>query len=325
MTYLSASRARLGVLLVAAGMVLSLCAIFAGAASAKKLQSLTIAYDPNPTNTSIVVAEQQGYFKKNGLNVKLTTSADTTALLPSVGKQFDLVGAGPSSILQFAAHGFHPMLVSAQTIENGTNLKNTYLIGASGVTSLKSLEGKTVGAAALSGTQYDALLWELKHAGISTSSVKVLEVPFADMSSDLASGTIQAALAINPFAAGMLAKGDPLISDPIAVTLHNQTAMSIGWVASGPWTVIHEQEITDFDKAQQEALAWMKAHTAGSQAILEKDFQLPAVAAEKYPITQYVSFKVLPTYLSAWIAPLKAIGVLPKSFDEPIGQLVYTG
>src|SRR5690348_10929784 len=51
-------------------------------------QTLRIAYNPNATNTTIVVADQQGFFKKYGLDVKLTATQNSAALIPSIGKQF---------------------------------------------------------------------------------------------------------------------------------------------------------------------------------------------------------------------------------------------
>ena len=72
--------------------------------SASAAMKLRIAYNPNPTNTTIVVAQQQGFFKQNGLNVKLTASNAAAALLPALGKQFDLITTTPTDV----AHGGRP-------------------------------------------------------------------------------------------------------------------------------------------------------------------------------------------------------------------------
>jgi len=311
-----------GVMCTALAAALSLLLAAAGTAAAAT--TLRIAYNPNATNTSIVVAVQQGYFAQHGLNVQLTTSADTTALLPAIGKQFDLVGAGPTSILQFAQQGNKPVLVGAQNIANATTDRNDYLLADKNITTLSQLAGQTVGVTSLSGTMYDALLYQLQQIGISASQVKFLVVPFADEQSDLQSGAIQATITIQPFASTLLSAGYSDLGDPVEQTIHDQTALSIGWVGYRPWVESHPKVIAEFDAAQEEALKWMAANEAGCVQILETDFQLSAVAAQKYPVTQYVAFKVKPTYLSDWVAPLKAIGALPKSFKLPISQLVYT-
>ena len=86
-------RARLG--LASATVVAGLAFSGAAASAASAAQTMRIMYNPNPTNTSIVVAQQQGFFKKNGLNVKLMTSQATAALMPALGKQFDLLTTTP--------------------------------------------------------------------------------------------------------------------------------------------------------------------------------------------------------------------------------------
>ncbi len=323
MTYSNGTRSRWAITLAGCAAALCVLLMSVGSASAAKLQTLRIVYNPNPTNTTIVVAQQQGYFKKFGINAELTTSADSTSLLPSLGKQFDIIGAGPASILQFAAGGYKPMLVAGETVEGHGALRNTYLLSNPSIKNLADLQGKTIGAASLSGTQYSALLWTLKHDGLNPSSVHVLQVPFASMANDLASGTIQAALAINPYAPKIEAAGYYDLGDPIEIAMRNQTALSIGWVASRPWALKHKPLVKDFIKSQKAALAWMKANPTAAQQVLVSSFQLPAASAAAYPLTAFVSFGVKQSYLSNWVAPLKSIGVLSPSFKTPIKQLVF--
>ena len=152
---------------------------------------MRIMYNPNPTNTSIVVAQQQGFFKKNGLNVKLMTSQATAALMPALGKQFDLLTTTPTSVLQAAAAGLKPELVGGETIEN-TKYQSSYIIGAKGITSVKQLKGQKIGVVSLAGVLYSSMLIRLHRAGLTTSDVTFVQVPFNDMNADLQSGAVQA-------------------------------------------------------------------------------------------------------------------------------------
>jgi hypothetical protein len=76
-------------------------------------------------------------------------------------------------------------------------------------------------------------------------------------------------------------------------------------------------------KAQEEAVTWIKAHPTQTEAILEKSFQLPAVAADHYPLYQYFSFGVKSNYLTDWVAPMKKIGDLSASFSPNLKKLIY--
>ena len=288
------------------------------------LTTLRIAYNPNATNTSIIVAQQQGYFKKYGLNVKLTASTATTNLLPALGKQFDLVGAGASGILQFASQGYKPILVSAETVENATTLRNTWLIGNKDITSISQLAGKTIGATSTTSTQWEGLLNMLRIVGISQSQVHFVQVPFADVQSDLQSGAIDAGIVISPFGPLLLKAGYNDLGDPAEAPVNNDLELSIGWVAYAPWAYSHEKVLKEFQEAQWAALHWMHTHDAQARQLLETQFQLSATAAAAYPLTKYVSFAVKQSYIRDWIAPLKAVGALPGNFNVPIKTLVYT-
>jgi len=285
--------------------------------------TLSIAYNPNPSNTPIVVAEKEGFFTQNGINAKLTTSQDTAALALDVGKQFDLVNTTPPTLLQAVAQGYKEELVASEDVESSSN-RDTFLIGAKGITSLKDLKGKVIGAPGLSGNLYESAVVALSKAGISKSQVKFLIVPFPDMGNDLKSGTIQAAVTIVPFNGQLLGEGGVDLGNPIESTVNNQQALDLGWAASDSWASANPTALQKFDKSQEEALAWMKTHQAATVKLLETQFQLPAIAAEHYPVVGYISYPTSAAYLTNWIAPMKAVGDLPSSFSPSASQLVYT-
>ncbi|HTT28951.1 MAG TPA: ABC transporter substrate-binding protein [Solirubrobacteraceae bacterium] len=285
--------------------------------------TLRIAYNPNPSNTPIVVAEKEGFFKQNGINAQLTTSQDTAALALDAGKQFDLVNTTPPTLLQAVAQGYKEELVASEDVESSSN-RDTFLIGAKGITSLAALKGKVIGVPGLSGNLYESAVVALHKAGLSKSDVKFLIVPFPDMGNDLKSGTIQAAVTIVPFNGQLLGEGGVDLGNPIESTVNNQQALDLGWAASDSWVAANQATLQKFDKSQEEALAWMKSHQAATVKLLETDFQLPAIAAQHYPVVGYISYPTSAAYLTNWVAPMKAVGDLPSSFNPSASQLVYT-
>lgn len=307
---------------VVAGFAIS--GAVAGPASAAS--TLRIMYNPNPTNTSIVVAQQQGIFKRNGLNVKLMTSAATAALLPAVGKQFDLLTTTPTSILQGAAAGLKPMLVGGETIET-PKLQSSYFIAAKGITSVKQLKGQKIGVVSESGALYDAAIIRLNRAGIKLNQVTFIQVPFNDMNSDLQSGTVKAVVTIYPFQGQMLGEGMSNLGNPVLqVVGKNVPAMDAGWVASAAWAKSHGKVLKAFAKSQNQALAWMKANPSGVASILEQDFQLPAFVAKTYNAVGYTRYSITPSYLLPWVGPLYKAGQLKKKLTaKQVKALVYKG
>ena len=285
--------------------------------------ALRIAYNPNATNTTIVVADQQGFFSKNGLDVKLTATQNSAALIPSIGKQFDLITVTPPSLLQAAAQGLKPILVSAQTVEDGADRRNSYVIGGNGIKSVADLKGRTIGVPSLSGNLYEGMVILLDKNGLKKTDVKFLQVPFADMAGGLKSGTIQAAVTIFPFNGQLLGQGGTDLGNPTDVTGTGGDALSAGWIATADWAGKNKATIDAFDKAQNDALAWMKANDAGAKQILVKDFKLPQQVADNFPVTKYISFEAKPEHLDPWITAMKKVGDLPAHFNTPASELVY--
>ncbi len=315
------SRARLGLASATVAAGLAFCGAAAGTASAS--QSIRIMYNPNPTNTSIVVAQQQGFFKKNGLNVKLMTSQATAALMPALGKQFDLLTTTPTSVLQAAAAGLKPELVGGETIEN-TKFQSSYIVAAKGITSVKQLKGQKIGVVSLAGVLYSSMIIRLHRAGLTTSDVTFVQVPFADMGSDLQSGAVQAVVTIYPFQGQLLGEGYSNLGNPVIAVVGSQNAMDAGWVATQSWAASHGKALKDFGKAQNEALAWMKANPSGVATILENSFQLPSFVATKYDAVDYTNFAITPKYLLPWAGPLATSGQLKKKLTtKQVKALVY--
>jgi NitT/TauT family transport system substrate-binding protein len=321
----SVTRGGLSVLAVVGALVLASCSSSSsgGSSSGAGEMTLRIAYNPNATNTSIVVADQQGFFKKNGLTVKLTATQASAALMPSIGKQFELITVTPPTLLQNAAQGFKPTLVAAEDVENATDLRNSFLVGDKSITSVSALKGKTIAVPTLSGNLYEGAVVMLNKAGIKKNQVKFLQVPFTDMASDLKSGTIQAAVTIFPFQGQLFGQGYKDLGNPTVDAAGGGTAMSAGWAAYQPWAKSHKKALDAFNKSQDEALAWMKANPAGARQVLVKEFHLPAQVANTFPVTQWVSFEPKEEYLSAWVQPMKDVGDLPSTFNTPMSQLVY--
>jgi NitT/TauT family transport system substrate-binding protein len=313
------TRARLAAASLAA--VACIAVVGAGSASAASLTTVRIAYNPNPSNTTIVVAQNQGYFKKNGIKAVLTASQNTAGLIPALGKQLDICNATVPSVLQAAAHGQSLIMDAGETIETRA-LPNTYLIAAKNITSIAELKGAKIAVPSLSGTLYESVVLALQKAGVSKSQVTFLSVPFPDMAGDLADGTVQAVNTIVPFNGQLLGEGYKNLGDPV-FSVGGGTQLDIGWASSTIWAATHKSVVNGFVKAQEEAYTWIKKNPAATEAILEKDFQLPAVAAEHYPLYQFFSFGLKSAYLTNWIKPMEQVGDLPKGYSPKISSLLF--
>src|SRR5436190_2192039 len=98
--------------LFAVGLFVVIASSFAFSANASaKTEKLRLAYAPIPTNIAVVIAKEQGFYKKNGLDVKLTPIPLAARAVGALGKQFDIANGTPEHLLSSQAKGFGPQVV----------------------------------------------------------------------------------------------------------------------------------------------------------------------------------------------------------------------
>jgi NitT/TauT family transport system substrate-binding protein len=310
------------VAVVGAGAIAFAANAAASNSHAKKLTTLRITYNPNPSNTPVVVAQQEGFFKKNGIKAELTASPDTTQLLPSVGKKIDIDNTTPANVLQGQLQGYDPVLIASEDVET-KSFPDSYLIVQKGINSIADLKGKTIGVLGLSGGLYEGVVDLLSQHGISKNQVKFQITPLSDQIGDMLGHTVDAVVTIVPFGSVLEGKGLQSLANPILGPLHANGALDLGWVANGKWAKAHPSLVAAFIKSQKEAITWMKSHHAAVVSIFEKDFQLPAASAASYPQTGYLNLNINPKYLTEWIKPMQNAGDLPKSFKVPVSKMIF--
>ncbi len=165
------------------------------------LQKLTLVLDwfVNPDHAPIYVAQQQGFFKEQGLEVKIVAPADPT-------DAEKMVAAGKAEL----GISYQPQLMMA--IDNGLPLKRAgtliatplnclAVLQSSPVKSIADLKGKRI---AIEGSQATSFMLRamLHSAGLKLNDVKFVTVKY-NLSQALLSGRVDAA-------SGMVRNFEPL-------------------------------------------------------------------------------------------------------------------
>lgn len=169
-------------------LVLGLTASFS--ALAKEKVSLLLDWYVNPDHAAIIVAQQKGFFEKNGLEVEIIEPAD-----PSLPPK--LVAAGQADL----AIDYQPQL--HQQVDQGlplvrigtlvsTPLNSVVALEKSGIKSLADLKGKKVGYS-VSGFEDVLLDTMLQSAGLSNKDVELVNVNWS-LSPSLLAGQVDAVI-----------------------------------------------------------------------------------------------------------------------------------
>ncbi|ELQ6281082.1 ABC transporter substrate-binding protein, partial [Serratia marcescens] len=168
---------------------LLLGAAITGQAGAAEKLTLVLDWYINPDHAPIMVAEQIGAFKAEGLDVKIVPPSDP-ALPPRLvaAKQADLAITYQPQLHFFADQGLPLMRVG--TLIN-TPL-NTVIALDKNITSPADLKGKTVGYS-VSGIEQATLATMVEHEHLKPQDIKLINVNF-QLTSALLAGQVDAVI-----------------------------------------------------------------------------------------------------------------------------------
>lgn len=172
------------------------------------------------------VAEEKGYFKSNGMDVKITNfSTDDQINSAFASGKLDGTNIATHTALRFAAAGLPIKIVLLED----ESLKADAMLSGAGIGSIKDLKGKKV--AFEEGTTSDILLsYALTQNGMTKKDIQPVPIPAADAGSAFIAGKVPVAVTYEPYLTAALkqdkqakllytAGEDPgLVSDVFVVT-----------------------------------------------------------------------------------------------------------
>jgi putative hydroxymethylpyrimidine transport system substrate-binding protein len=174
------------ILLTALSLAASLCTFTAQAADKKV--TLMLDWFVNPNHGPIVIAQQRGYFKAQGLEVVIQEPADPSMppKLVAAGNVDLAITYQPNLIIDIA-EGL-PLVRSATLI--ATPLNTLMVLDNGKINSLSDLKGKKVGVA-ISGSEEATIGKMLETVNLNYKDVEIINVGWA-LSASLASGKVDA-------------------------------------------------------------------------------------------------------------------------------------
>lgn len=314
--------------LLAAAAVLAACGGTDGSSStgqapsgSAQSASLRIAFVPATTALPLQVANAQGFFQANNLEVTLTKAANISDLPNTLGRQFDMALGTATDLIRAGAAGLDVVQVSGNTVSTKDNPFVRVVVPADkGIAGFGDLGGKTVGSPTLSGVIHVGTLFTAKSQGADPASIKGVEAPSPALPDQLKGGRVDAVEALEPFAsqltkAGNVSIGDPFsaIGDPLATNFY---------VAKGDWAKQNGQVVQRFVKAMEQAVDFIEKNPEEARRILQEYTELPAPVAATVPLPTF-DFDIRKEDLDKWVKVLREIGQFEGQVDT--SKLVLSG
>src|SRR5262249_14188971 len=157
---------------------------------------------PFSESLAAVIADKQGFFKAEGLEVE-SAKFDSGALAVPVlqSGRMDIVLSSTVSTFQAIEQGLDAMVLApAAVVRAAPPYTTTALIVKKGaIRSVKELEGKRIAVNVINSTAWLHAVVLLDKHGVDRSKVRFTEVPFPQMNDPLLNGQLDAVVQVEPF------------------------------------------------------------------------------------------------------------------------------
>ena len=252
--------------------------------------SITVGALPVVDSAGLYLANKLGYFKQEGLTVKVTTVAQSTQAIPDMlhGTIAVIGGANYVSFIEAQAKGTAQFKVLAEGVTCKPNTFGVAALPSSGIKSAKDLAGKTVAVNLTNNIQTLTLNAVLKADGVDPSKVKYSVIPFPNMIAALKAKQVDAISAVEPFLGGSeAADGAKQVVSSCDGPAANMP-MS-GYLSTSDWAQKNPNTARAFQKALLKAQAYADANPSAVKAIIPTYSKVTAAQANALPLNNYPS------------------------------------
>jgi NitT/TauT family transport system substrate-binding protein len=289
---------------VAAALAAALPLAALPAAAQDGLKHIKMLYTAANGFATAYVAQEQGFFRKRGLDVAFVLTASSGNNPPAlVSGSVQIAGPTIPTVLEandagldlvvFGSGGVYPL--------QGDVLVARY---GSGIKSPKDLKGKTVGVPGLGALLDFMLRRNLKANGVDPSTVKFVEVGFVQAGDALKSGRIDAYPAQLPFTTRIIqSKQGYEVANWLKDTPDG--TLTVVYAATRKWAEANKDTVAKLREGLKEANAFIKAgHAAEAAAAVAKYTHLPPKVVAAVPLPN-MQVEVTPQQIQFWIDLMK--------------------
>ena len=283
---------------------------------AAELTPLKVGYIPVGDCLQLFVAEDQGYFKAEGLDVTGLAMKGGAVIAPAVeGGELAIGWSNTVSIILAHARGFDFAFLApgAEGVTGSHDVHALLVPTDSTITSVRDLAGKTVAINTLGNINEAAMRALAEKAGIAPDSIRLVEVPFPDMGTALAKGSADAALMLEPFVTDAVSKGRARVLDPSPHAAFGNPYLIGAWFAKKAWIKSHPAAAEAFVRAVAKASAFIEAHPDKAREILRSRTRLSPELAGRITLPRFPA-TLEPAALQGVIDVCARFGLAPKPF-----------
>jgi NitT/TauT family transport system substrate-binding protein len=276
-------------------------------------EKIKMIYTPSVGFATGYVAQDQGFFKKRGLDVEFVQTA-ISSNIPSVivSGSVDIGGPTPVSVLEANENGLDLVVIAGGAVYplpgDGTVART-----GSGIEKTIDLKGRSVGVPGIGTVLHVLLRRGLRQRGVDPDSVRYLEIGFPQAREMLQSGQVDAYTAVEPFTDRITQSGvGKLLPDWPGAP---DGTLTVIFATTRQWATQHRAAVSALRDGMKEANAFIKTHPDDMRRSVAAYAKLPPEVVKSIPIPAF-TVDVSPQQVQFWIDLLKEENLI-KGDPEP--------
>jgi NitT/TauT family transport system substrate-binding protein len=224
--------------------------------------SIRVGANPSIPSAALFIAQDHDLFTAQHLKVTVIKTTGGSAAVPAlVGGSFDITTTNDATAIAADLKGT-PLKFVVDGIAATPGTFTLDALPSSGITSIRNLQGKTIGVSSPNDIPTLALKSELAANNVQPSSVKFVTVPFANAQQYLKNHSVDASVETEPY---KTQTAQAIGARPVVDIFSDASAFASfpvsAYVTTSKYSNAHPQEVAAFQRAMMAA-----AHLATNSA-----------------------------------------------------------
>jgi NitT/TauT family transport system substrate-binding protein len=279
-----------------------------------ELSKIVVGALPIVDSASLYLAMKDGYFAEEGLEVEVKTLASGAAAVPGLrNEEMQFALGNYVSFFAAQAAGALDIKLVADAYEASPGTFLIMVAGDSAVRKPRDLAGKKIAVNTLANVVELTARSALRTSGVDPNTVTFLPIPFPQMADALTSGSVDAAVMVEPYITQAEKDHGAL---PIIDAMSGPTAQFpiAAWVTSGKLAVEKPNTIRAFQRAILKGQAAAASDRAGVEKVLSEFVKVDALTASLMRLGTWPTTLEL-TRIQRVVDLMLTAGQLPQPID----------
>jgi NitT/TauT family transport system substrate-binding protein len=299
--------------LIRLALVLLVAAVV-GALPVRAQTKITVG-SAGTASSALFAAQHEGFFAQRGLDVNIIMIRLNPDLPPAlVGGSIDVAVMTTPTFFQAIDGGLDLVVLAGGTVTT-RKLADQVVIAANGtnIHAAQDYIGRKVGVPGLGAGMHVLFRYWLDQHGVDPGKVDFVEISMPQMRDTLAARTVDAVVAVEPFASQILAGGKGYKSLTLSEEIPADKPMVL-YTATRPWVEQHGKDIAAFRQSLREGLGFSTSQPDKTREDINIYAKLPPQVMKTIEISPQV-LDLQPKELAWWADVMKRQHMLTKDID----------